>query len=57
MYKEGQLYTRSKLANTLEAIALRGPDALYNGELTKDFVKDIKDNDGIITAEDLKSYR
>ncbi|KAG5890289.1 hypothetical protein JTB14_031886 [Gonioctena quinquepunctata] len=56
-YKEGQHYTRLKLAKTLEIIAEEGGDALHNGSLTEAFVKDIQNNGGIITVEDIKGYR
>lgn len=47
---------RPMLANTLEYVSKEGPDALYNGVLTKGFLEDIKENGGIITAEDLIQY-
>ncbi|XP_023023426.1 scoloptoxin SSD14 [Leptinotarsa decemlineata] len=56
-YTEGQYYTRPKLARTLEIIATEGADALYNGSLTDEFVRDIQDHNGIITVDDLNSYR
>ncbi|KAG5890285.1 hypothetical protein JTB14_031882 [Gonioctena quinquepunctata] len=55
-YKEGEYYTRPRLARTLEIIAEEGVDALYRGSLTDGFVRDIKNHDGIITAEDLRNY-
>ncbi|KAG5877461.1 hypothetical protein JTB14_024994 [Gonioctena quinquepunctata] len=55
--KEGQYYKRQKLAETLRIVAKEGADALYNGSLTKDFVKDIQDHGGIITLEDMANYR
>lgn len=45
-----------KLAETLEAIARDGADALYNGVLTDGFVKDIQSLGGIVTKEDLLNY-
>lgn len=47
-----------KLAKTLEIIAEEGADALYatNGTLMSGFVKDIQDQGGIITEEDMINY-
>jgi gamma-glutamyltranspeptidase len=41
----------------LELIAKEGADVLYNGSLTESFVQDIRDNNGIITVEDMRNYR
>lgn len=57
LYKSGEYMKRPKLAETLELIALKGPDVLYNGLLTENFIKDIQENGGIITKEDLQNYR
>ncbi|KAK4874270.1 hypothetical protein RN001_013630 [Aquatica leii] len=57
VYKKGDLIKRLKLAKTLEIIAKDGADALYNGVLTKAFIKDIQSVGGIITEEDLKAYK
>lgn len=56
-YKEGQYMRRPRLAKTLEVIASEGGTALHNGSLTHDFVKDIQENNGIITVEDMNNYR
>lgn len=48
---------RDNLATTLKKIAEEGPSALYDGELTENFLKDIKDHGGIITREDLINYQ
>ncbi|KAG5872870.1 Glutathione hydrolase 1 proenzyme, partial [Gonioctena quinquepunctata] len=55
-YLEGQHFKRLKLARTLEIIADEGGDALNNGSLTKDFIKDIRDKGGIMTEEDMRNY-
>lgn len=57
LYQMGEYMFRPQLANTLELISKHGPDALYNGLLTKDFVEDIRENGGIITEEDLLLYK
>ena len=38
-------------------IAKNGVDEFYSGETARKLVKDIKDAGGIITLDDLKSYR
>lgn len=45
------------MAKTLELVAVKGPDALYDGELTEAFVKDIQASGGILTVEDMKAYK
>lgn len=57
MWLEGDKIKRLKLAETLEIIAREGADALYNGTLTKSFIQDIQDFDGIITEEDMNNYK
>ncbi|XP_045516741.1 glutathione hydrolase 1 proenzyme-like isoform X1 [Pieris brassicae] len=41
---------------TLEVIAEKGGDELYNGSLSVDFLEDLKEAGSIITAEDLQNY-
>lgn len=53
----GDVIKLPKLARTLKIVAEKGPDALYNGSLTAGFVKDIQDDGGIITEEDMNSYK
>lgn len=45
------------MAKTFKIIARDGASALYDGELTEALLKDIADNDGIITRQDLKDYK
>ncbi|CAH1117469.1 unnamed protein product [Phaedon cochleariae] len=56
-YKEGDSYINHRLARTLQIVAEEGGDTLHNGSLTRAFVKDIQDHNGIITVEDMKNYR
>ncbi|XP_014287241.3 scoloptoxin SSD14 [Halyomorpha halys] len=55
--KFGDTIKSPNLARTLRIISEEGPDAFYNGSLTAGFVKDIQDNGGIITEEDMNSYQ
>ncbi|XP_007567775.1 gamma-glutamyltransferase 5 [Poecilia formosa] len=48
----------SKLAETLEIVAKEGAKkAFYTGRIGLDLIQDIKDADGTLTMDDLKSYR
>jgi gamma-glutamyltranspeptidase/glutathione hydrolase/leukotriene-C4 hydrolase len=55
--KQGDIVKRPALANTLEAIAIEGADAFYQGEIAKSMVDTIQAAGGIVTLEDFKSYR
>uniref|UniRef100_A0A6P7EXW8 Glutathione hydrolase 1 proenzyme-like isoform X1 n=1 Tax=Diabrotica virgifera virgifera TaxID=50390 RepID=A0A6P7EXW8_DIAVI len=55
-YKAGELYRRPRLGKFLEKVAEEGGEALHNGSFTESFVKDIQDNGGIITVEDMHNY-
>ncbi|KAI4820011.1 hypothetical protein KUCAC02_028005 [Chaenocephalus aceratus] len=48
---------REKLADTLEMIANKGPDAFYNGKTAEDVIRDIQEAGGTLTVQDLASYR
>uniref|UniRef100_A0A1B6FN82 Gamma-glutamyltransferase n=1 Tax=Cuerna arida TaxID=1464854 RepID=A0A1B6FN82_9HEMI len=56
--KEGDKIKLPLLAQTLSVIANsdKRADELYNGSLTKQFVKDIQDAGGIITEQDMNNY-
>ncbi|MGH2499734.1 MAG: gamma-glutamyltransferase family protein, partial [Candidatus Limnocylindria bacterium] len=45
------------LARTLETIAGEGPGALYRGNLARAIVDDVRANGGLLTLDDLASYR
>ncbi|XP_060862916.1 scoloptoxin SSD14-like [Metopolophium dirhodum] len=53
----GEMYTLPKLAETMKIIAKEGVDAIYNGSLTERLLEDLKTVNGIITKEDLASYK
>ncbi|XP_033749148.1 glutathione hydrolase 1 proenzyme-like [Pecten maximus] len=56
LYKEGETIKWPKLAATFTTIANEGPDAFYNGSLSRNIVQDIQDAGGIITEQDLLDY-
>nr|CAD7428103.1 unnamed protein product [Timema monikensis] len=56
VWQLGDKIRRPQLAKTLRKIISEGAEALYNGSLTRDFVKDIRDLGGIITEEDMANY-
>lgn len=53
----GSTLVQKDLARTLKRLAERGPDEFYSGETAELVVQDMKDHDGIIDANDLRSYR
>ncbi|KAJ3073483.1 hypothetical protein HDU98_001411 [Podochytrium sp. JEL0797] len=54
--KEGDVCKRARLANTLRTLAEQGATAFYEGPIADSLVKTVKRTNGIMTAEDLKSY-
>lgn len=53
----GDKLIQTDLAATLEAIAAHGPRGFYRGPVAEKLVASIKDAGGIISLDDLKSYR
>lgn len=53
----GETIYRPEYANTLERIGEQGPNYLYRGPLGDAIVEDMARNGGLITREDLESYR
>lgn len=53
----GALLVQKDLAASLRLIAENGADEFYEGSIAKKIVADMRDNQGIITAEDLKTYQ
>ncbi|KAL3191548.1 hypothetical protein MRX96_059649 [Rhipicephalus microplus] len=53
---EGDLLVQADLADTLEVIANKGPDYFYKGGIGEQMAKEIRDDGGVITEHDLKSY-
>jgi gamma-glutamyltranspeptidase len=55
--REGELLRNLPLAETLEAIAEDGADALYKGAIAENLVEDVRASGGILTTNDMESYR
>ncbi|MBX9710667.1 MAG: gamma-glutamyltransferase [Xanthobacteraceae bacterium] len=53
----GDTLVQSDLASTLDAIAAKGPRGFYEGPVAEKLVAGIRDAGGIISTDDLKSYR
>ncbi|MFS2127294.1 gamma-glutamyltransferase [Pseudomonas sp. Pseusp97] len=54
--KPGEVFKQPELAKTLERIADKGPDDFYKGETAKLLVAQMKQDGGLISADDLSSY-
>lgn len=52
----GEVWKQPELAKTLISIRDKGHDGFYKGKVAKGIVQFMKDNDGIITKEDLARY-
>lgn len=57
LLKSGDKCYNVELAQSLEALAEQGPEALYNGTVGEKLVKDVREAGGILTIEDLRSYK
>jgi len=55
--EEGDRLVQRDLAATLEAIARGGPGAFYEGKIASSIATDMEAHDGLVTREDLASYR
>ncbi|CAO3624307.1 unnamed protein product [Cunninghamella blakesleeana] len=55
--KIGDVVKRPTYAKTLETIANEGAEAFYTGKIAKSIIKTIKENNGIMTLNDLKEYQ
>ncbi|XP_057302421.1 glutathione hydrolase 1 proenzyme-like [Hydractinia symbiolongicarpus] len=53
--EEGDIIVNKKLANTLR-ILKDNPEDLYTGNISKSFLRDVKNYSGIMTADDMKNY-
>jgi gamma-glutamyltranspeptidase/glutathione hydrolase len=55
--REGDRLVQSELAETLSAIAERGPRGFYQGAVAEKLAQAVADAGGIMTADDLTSYQ
>ncbi|HEV8711377.1 MAG TPA: gamma-glutamyltransferase, partial [Candidatus Binatia bacterium] len=55
--REGELLAQKDLARTLRSIATKGKNAFYKGRVAKALVQEMRTRGGLITQEDLDSYR
>lgn len=55
LVKVGSFISRNNYADTLERIS-KNPNDFYDGETTKNMVESIKNNGGVITTDDFKTY-
>ena len=51
-----QTITRKRYADTLQAIAERGPDAFYTGPIANATIRALQAANGTMTLDDLKNY-
>lgn len=56
-WKAGDRLIQLDYARTLKAIAQGGPEVFYQGDIAERIVADFRKNGGLITREDLESYR
>jgi len=52
----GDKMTRKRYANTLQTIAIEGPNAFYTGSIARTTIDAINKNGGIMTLKDLSNY-
>jgi gamma-glutamyltranspeptidase / glutathione hydrolase len=56
-YRDGELWRQPDLARTLERIMRDGHDGFYRGETARLLAAEMRNNEGLITEEDLARYR
>lgn len=55
--REGEILRNPPLAQTLSEIAEKGADAFYKGRIAENLVKDVRAAGGILTLNDMESYK
>ncbi|QDS86894.1 Gamma-glutamyltranspeptidase precursor [Rosistilla ulvae] len=55
-WKTGDVLVQPDLADTLELIAVQGPNAFYDGSIADKIVAEMKRSGGLISKSDLKNY-
>jgi gamma-glutamyltranspeptidase / glutathione hydrolase len=56
-YQTGEIWYQPDLAKTLTLIKEQGPNAFYQGEIARLIAQAMQENGGLITLEDLVSYK
>lgn len=56
-YQAGEVFKQKDLARSLKLIARQGEDAFYRGAIAQKIVQAMRLNEGLITMEDLASYK
>lgn len=54
--RPGTLFQQPDLARSLQAIAEGGPDVFYKGEIAREIDRFMRENDGILTADDMRDH-
>ncbi|PNY10764.1 gamma-glutamyltranspeptidase 1-like protein [Trifolium pratense] len=57
LLKGGDMCSNVELGQTLEILADEGPQAFYNGTIGEKLLKDVIEDGGILTMEDLRNYK
>ncbi|XP_077571275.1 gamma-glutamyltransferase 5a [Stigmatopora nigra] len=57
LLQTGDTVKFQRLADTLETVAKLGADVFYTGKIAKDLIRDIQEAGGVLTLQDLASYR
>ena len=55
-YQEGEMFQQPELAATFARLQRSGPNEFYEGETARLIVADMKRNNGLMTADDLRGY-
>jgi gamma-glutamyltranspeptidase/glutathione hydrolase len=55
-YGEGDRLVQTDLAGTLEAIANKGPQGFYEGDVAEKIAAAVRDAGGVMTADDFRKY-
>lgn len=56
-YEKDEIFRQPELAETLARLQKEGPREFYEGRTARLIAEDMKNNDGLITLDDLKAYR
>lgn len=55
-YEAGDILYQKDLANTLKVIAQKGVEGFYQGPIAEAIAREMEENEGLITLEDLANY-